>query len=54
LKEKSKNKKELGRKGIKPDELERLTKERAKLIPIIEELSRLDREIKNWKMKGRN
>jgi DNA repair ATPase RecN len=39
-------KKELGEKGFKPDEPEGLTKERANLIPIIEELSRLDTEIK--------
>ena len=38
-------KKELAEKGLKPDELERLTKERAKLIPLIEELTRLEKEI---------
>ena len=39
-------KKELAEKGLKPDELERLTKERAKLMPLIEELKSIGREIK--------
>jgi len=39
-------KKELAEKGLKPDELERLTKERAKLIPLIEELKSIGIEIK--------
>jgi len=39
-------KKELAERGFKPDELERLTKERAKLIPLIEELKSIGREIK--------
>jgi hypothetical protein len=47
-------KKELGEKGFKPDELEGLTKERANLIPIIEELSRLDREIKKLEDEREN
>ncbi|MBU4444254.1 hypothetical protein KJ656_04110, partial [bacterium] len=38
-------KRELAEKGLKPDQLERLTKERAKLIPLIEELTRLEKEI---------
>jgi len=38
-------KRELSEKGLKPDQLERLTKERAKLIPLIEELTRLEKEI---------
>ncbi|MBT9145646.1 MAG: hypothetical protein DDT42_01521 [candidate division WS2 bacterium] len=38
-------KRELAEKGLKPDELERLTKERANLIPLIEELTRLEKEI---------
>jgi len=38
-------KKELAEKGLKPDKLERLTEERAKLIPLIEELTRLEKEI---------
>ncbi|MDP2754344.1 MAG: AAA family ATPase [Nitrospirota bacterium] len=38
-------KKELGEKGLKPDVLERLTRERAKLIPLIEELTRVEKEI---------
>jgi len=39
-------KKELAERGLKPDELERLTKERAKLIPLIEELKSIGIEIK--------
>ena len=39
-------KKELAEKGLEPDKLERLTKERAKLIPLIEELKSIGREIK--------
>lgn len=38
-------KRELGEKGLKPDELERLTRERAKLIPLIKELTKLEKEI---------
>jgi len=38
-------KKGLAEKGLKPDKLERLTKERAKLIPLIEELTSLKKEI---------
>ena len=38
-------KRELAEKGLKPDQLERLTKERAKLIPLIEELTRLEKKI---------
>jgi len=40
-------KKQLSEKGLKPDELERLTKEKAKIIPLIEELKKLEKEIKN-------
>ncbi len=50
-------KKELAEKGLKPDELERLTKERAKLIPLIEELIRLEMEIEkleNDREKSKN
>lgn len=39
-------KKELAKKGLEPDKMERLTKERAKLIPLIEELKSIGREIK--------
>ena len=39
-------KKELGEKNLEPDKLERLTRERAKLTPLIEELTRLEKEIK--------
>jgi DNA repair ATPase RecN len=47
-------KKELGEKGFKPDELEGLTKERAKLIPLIEELIRLEQEIENLEDEREN
>jgi len=47
-------KKELGRKGIKSDELEGLTKERAKLIPLIEELIRLEQEIEKLEDEREN
>ena len=40
-------KKELGKKGLEPDKLEKLTREKARLIPLIEELTRLEKEIKN-------
>jgi len=38
-------KKELFERGLKPDELERLTKEKAKLIPLIVELTKIEKII---------
>ncbi len=38
-------KKEMGGKGLKPDALERLTQEKAKLIPLIEELTKIEKQI---------
>lgn len=40
-------KRELAEKGLKPDELERLTKEKAKLIPLIAELTKIEKIIEN-------
>jgi len=40
-------KRELAEKGLKPDELERLTKEKAKLMPLIEELTKIEKIIEN-------
>lgn len=40
-------KRELAEKGLKPDELERLTKEKAKLIPLIVELTKIEKIIEN-------
>jgi len=38
-------KKELGEKKLEPDRLEKLTREKARLLPVIEELTRLEKEI---------
>ena len=40
-------KKELAERGLKPDELERLTKEKAKLIPLIVELTKIEKIIED-------
>jgi chromosome segregation ATPase len=50
-------KKELAEKGLEPDKLEKLTMERAKLKPPIEELTRLEKEIEklgNDREKSKN
>ena len=44
-------KKELAEGGLKPDELEKLTKERAHLIPLIEELTILEEQIKTMEVE---
>ena len=44
-------KKELADKGLRPDELEKLTKERAQLIPLIEELTSQEEYIKTMEIE---
>jgi DNA repair ATPase RecN len=44
-------KRELGGKSLEPEKLERLTRERAKLMPLIEELKRQEKNIKDLEKK---